>query len=161
MFCSCTDIEGCEYSSDSVVWSGAHGVKYSDDFRTVVYKINPNNLSCVYKKMFEATATNNLRGVEIRVSDSDTDKKTESSPKKVSTGDSSTCTSPTKPVTPNGITTNGNNKYKLELGPPNKGQDQIIKSVGAAYCATISKDRNIFKKVCNLDNCIIRIIRLD
>ncbi|XP_046561458.1 uncharacterized protein LOC124270492 [Haliotis rubra] len=39
--------------------------KYSAEFRGLVYKVNPHDLSCVYKRMFEMCATNALRDLEV------------------------------------------------------------------------------------------------
>ncbi|XP_046371704.2 uncharacterized protein LOC124145813 isoform X1 [Haliotis rufescens] len=39
--------------------------KYSAEFRGLVYKVNPHDLSCVYKRMFEMCATNALRDLGV------------------------------------------------------------------------------------------------
>ncbi|VDI06263.1 Hypothetical predicted protein [Mytilus galloprovincialis] len=43
------------------VWVGSHGVRYSAEFRNIIYEINPVYLPCVYKEMFENNATNTMR----------------------------------------------------------------------------------------------------
>ncbi|KAL5006837.1 hypothetical protein ScPMuIL_015643 [Solemya velum] len=46
---------------------------YSTEFRDVIYKINPHNLSCRYKQMFETSALKNLRNEYSNASDSQSD----------------------------------------------------------------------------------------
>lgn len=41
-----------------------HVVRYSDEFRKVIYQINPDHVPCVYKKLLENNAINTLRHFE-------------------------------------------------------------------------------------------------
>ncbi|KAK3104233.1 hypothetical protein FSP39_025519 [Pinctada imbricata] len=57
----------------SSIWCGSRGIKYSEEFRDALYKINPVYISCMYKHMFEANAVQNLRQMEGDGIESDKD----------------------------------------------------------------------------------------
>lgn len=46
------------------VETSSQSIKFSEEFRQVVYKINPDYLSCTHKTLFEINATDNLRDQE-------------------------------------------------------------------------------------------------
>ena len=46
------------------VWCSSPNAKLNKGIRELVYQINPNNILCVYKKLFETCALNNLRVVD-------------------------------------------------------------------------------------------------
>lgn len=131
---------------DESVWCGAHGVRYTDDFRSVVYKINPTHLSCVYKKMFEASATNSLLGIDTDDLD-DGDKKSDFTKKMKD--ENNTWATLIRPQVPGSCVSlhSAQSKYKFDIPPPHRGQSQIIRSVSSAYTCTSASDKAITKKV--------------
>ena len=48
----------------SILESSGPNIKFSEEFRQTVYKINPDYLSCTHKALFEVNATDNLRNQE-------------------------------------------------------------------------------------------------
>ncbi|XP_060072710.1 uncharacterized protein LOC132552550 [Ylistrum balloti] len=125
-------------SLDSPVdWCGAHGVRYNEDFRNVVYKINPNHLSCGYKKMFEASATSSLRGMEQDVED-ENDKELNKKMK----DETNTWATTVRQHTQGSCASS--HKYKFDSPPPHRGQAQIIQSLSSAY--TSSPGKTVTKK---------------
>ncbi|XP_022326055.1 uncharacterized protein LOC111125943 [Crassostrea virginica] len=48
----------------STLESSGPNIKFSEEFRQTVYKINPDYLSCTHKALFEVNATDNLRNQE-------------------------------------------------------------------------------------------------
>ena len=50
--------------SDFSDWCNEPTLKYTGGFRDLIYQVNPHYISCVYKKMFDACATNQLRIVD-------------------------------------------------------------------------------------------------
>lgn len=48
----------------AAVETSSQRIKFSEEFRQVVYKINPDYLSCTYKTLFEINATDSLRNQE-------------------------------------------------------------------------------------------------
>lgn len=46
---------------------------YSDDLRELIYKLNPQHMSCIYKQIFEAAASLSLRKIDCDDTDA-TDK---------------------------------------------------------------------------------------
>ncbi|XP_033752753.1 uncharacterized protein LOC117336359 [Pecten maximus] len=123
-------------SLDSPVdWCGAHGVRYTEDFRKVVYKINPNDLSCGYKKLFEASATSTLRGMEP-------DMENEKVVTKKMKDETNTWATPVRPNVQNSCASL--HKYKFDSPPPHRGQSQIIRSLSSAY--TSGPEKIVTKK---------------
>lgn len=53
------------------VWVGSPKGRYTEEFRRLIYEINPTYLPCVYKEMFETNATNTLRDLEGNEEDSE------------------------------------------------------------------------------------------
>ncbi|OWF50702.1 hypothetical protein KP79_PYT18350 [Mizuhopecten yessoensis] len=124
----------------SVGWRGAHGVRYTEDFRNVVYKINPNHLSCGYKKLFESSATSCLRGLEP----DDGDKHDKVLTKKMKE-ESNTLATTVRPHTQGScVSLHSANKYKFDSPPPHRGQAHIIQSLSAAH--TSGPEKIVVKK---------------
>lgn len=48
----------------AAVETSSRSIKFSEEFRQVVYKINPDYLSCTHKTLFEINATDSLRNQE-------------------------------------------------------------------------------------------------
>lgn len=48
----------------AAVETSSQRIKFSEEFRQVVYKINPDYLSCTHKTLFEINATDSLRNQE-------------------------------------------------------------------------------------------------